>query len=535
MHLPPPVTLYSSISTSSMFKFFTTVFVFWSFGSSSLLSSASPIFPTLGSRSILRAVKRGRDQPSVVVDLNVTNFDAVLKETPATYAIVEFFAHWCPNCRNYKPQYEKVAKLFNGPNAIHPGIILLTRLDCAKKVNVNLCLKFSVSYFPTLLWGPPSKFVTARWDAKKVKSEITPIEDWKSAEDLLKWINTQLGSSYELKDEKFENDELLQSNVSDSGQIARAIYDVEESTTLVFDIILEGKMIKPNTRATLIKFLQVMVTHHPSRRCRKGSASILVNFDDLYPSNISSINNDEPTNAPSAFQICGKEVPRGYWIFCRGSQSDTRGFSCGLWVLLHSLSVRVDDEESQFAFTVICDFIYKFFICEECRQHFNKMCSSVSTPFTTSRDFVMWLWTAHNKVNERLMKTEALLGTGDPKFPKIPFPPKQLCPNCYLKTQNKPKNSINWNHNEVFKFLVDYYGNTLVSSYTDKDTNISHVSTKGQVDSDDLASGPALAVPVGAAVAIAVASCLFGALAYVWRSRQKNRKYFHKPQFSKNY
>lgn len=510
-----------------MFKLFTTLFVLWSFGSPSLLSSASPVSPTLGSRSILRAIKRDGDQPGVVVDLNANNFDAVLKETPASYAIVEFYAYWCPGCRHYKPQYEKVARLFNGANAIHPGIILMTRIDCASKVNRKLCAKFSVTYFPMLLWGPPSKFVAGHWNSKKVKSEIieiNPIEEWKTAQLLLKWINTQLGSSYRLEDEKFENDKLLQSNVSDPGQIAHAIYDVEESTTIAFDIILENKMINSDTRTTLIKFLQLVVAHHPSRRCRKGSADILVNFDDLYPSNISSIENDEQTNDLQAFQICGKQVPRGYWMFCRGSKNDTRGYSCGLWVLLHSLSVRVDDEESQFAFTATCEFIQKFFVCEECRQHFYKMCSSVSTPLNTTRAFVMWLWASHNKVNERLMKTESLFGTGDPKFPKIPFPPEQLCPSCYSKNENKVDNSINWDHDEVFKFLLSYYGNMLVSHYKDKDSDIiSHVSTISQVDSEDLA-GNALVVPVGGAMAIAVASCMFGALAYVWRARQKNRK-----------
>ncbi|GMP83610.1 hypothetical protein CsSME_00037455 [Camellia sinensis var. sinensis] len=39
----------------------------------------------------------------------------------------------CPACRNYKPHYEKVARLFNGPEAVHPGIILMTRVDCALK------------------------------------------------------------------------------------------------------------------------------------------------------------------------------------------------------------------------------------------------------------------------------------------------------------------------------------------------------------------------------------------------------------------
>ncbi|GAB2219256.1 hypothetical protein Droror1_Dr00006889 [Drosera rotundifolia] len=41
----------------------------------------------------------------------------------------------CPACRNYKPYYEKVARLFNGPDAPHPGIILMARVDCALKRN----------------------------------------------------------------------------------------------------------------------------------------------------------------------------------------------------------------------------------------------------------------------------------------------------------------------------------------------------------------------------------------------------------------
>ncbi|KAI3817255.1 hypothetical protein L1987_11044 [Smallanthus sonchifolius] len=186
--------------------------------------------------------------------------------------------------------------------------------------------------------------------------------------------------SYGFNDEKFENDKFLQSNVSDPGQIARAIYDVEEATNVAFDIILEHKM------------------------------------------------------------------------FCRGSRDDTRGFSCGLWVLLHSLSVRVDDGESQLAFTATCDFIHKFFICEECSEHFYDMCSSI----------------------------------------------------------------INWNHNEVFKFLVSYYGPMLVSRYKDHDSVImSHVDIESNTGSEDLFdSRNAVAVPVGAAMGIAVASCLFGAMAY---------------------
>ncbi|KAK2971065.1 hypothetical protein RJ640_022620 [Escallonia rubra] len=154
---------------------------------SSVAASSSQSFPvSVGSRSILRAIvnNNGGDRPDFAVDLNSTIFDAVLRETPVTYAVVEFFAHWfpvsapmhflvhhlisdakegvcgfawasdgeagvdvgdgqlvrfgwilvwCPACRNYKPHYEKVARLFNGADAVHPGIILMTRVDCALK------------------------------------------------------------------------------------------------------------------------------------------------------------------------------------------------------------------------------------------------------------------------------------------------------------------------------------------------------------------------------------------------------------------
>ncbi|KAK9935227.1 hypothetical protein M0R45_022337 [Rubus argutus] len=494
-----------------------------------LTSSASS---SAGSRSLLRAVRSGNDDlRDYAVDLNATNFDAVLRDTPATFAIVEFFAHWCPACRNYKPHYEKVARLFNGPDAVYPGTILMTRVDCASKINTKLCDNFSVSHYPMLFWGHPSKFVSAGWEPKQKKSDIHVIDDGRTAERLLKWINKQMGSSFGLDDQKFENDH-LPSNASDPGQIARAVYDVEEATSTAFEIILEHKMIKSETRASLVKFLQLMVAHHPSRRCRKGSAEVLVNFDDVYPLDVWSANRQEDQDGKGAlgnFQICGRDVPRGYWMFCRGSKNDTRGFSCGLWVLLHSLSVRIEDGESNFAFTTICDFVHSFFICEECRQHFYDMCSRVPSPFNKSRDFALWLWSAHNKVNERLIKEEASLGTGDPKFPKMIWPPRQLCSSCYLSQKN---NNIDWNQDAVFNFLTNYYGKTLVSLSKDKGINGNDVANAALEDL--VPSTNAIVVPLGAALAIAVASCAFGALACYWRSQQKSRKYFHQLHSLKN-
>ncbi|KAG2617679.1 sulfhydryl oxidase 1-like isoform X1 [Panicum virgatum] len=474
----------------------------------------------------------GAAHGDAAVDLDAANFTAFLHAAPESFAVVEFFAHWCPACRNYKPHYEKVAKLFNGPDAAHPGIIVMARVDCASKVNVDLCNKFSVDHYPFLVWGPPAKFDSPRWKPKQENSELELIDDGRTAERLLKWINKKMGSSFSLDDKKYENESALPKNASDPEQIVRAIYDVEEATAHAWQIILEHKMIKPETRDSLIRFLQILVSHHPSKRCRRGSADLLINFDDHWHTNISLNSQESSTLLTSVAgdNICGKGVPRGYWMFCRGSKKETRGFSCGLWVLLHSLTVRIGDGESQSTFTSICDFIHNFFICEECRKHFYEMCSSVPVPFKSARDLTLWLWRAHNIVNERLMKEEKDLDTADPSFPKVIWPPKQLCPSCYRSSSRAADGAmqVEWEEDEVFHFLVDYYGKKLVSSYRETSMD-SHLLLKKQVGtiSDDSSASSAATVPIGAALGVAVASCTFGALACFWRTQQKNRKYYH--------
>lgn len=133
------------------------------------------------------------------------------------------------------------------------------------------------------------------------------------------------------------------------------------------------------------------------------------------------------------------------------------------------------------------------------------------------------------------MKEEKDLKTGDPRFPKVIWPPEQLCPSCYLSSSISKRTGtaqVEWNEDEVFKFLVQYYGKTLVSSY--KDASPSRNGSDESVADDITTSTIAVAVPLGAAMAIAFASCAFGALACFWRTQQKNRKYLNQLHSLKN-
>jgi len=66
-------------------------------------------------------------------------------------------------------------------------------ISLAAQTNTKLCDKFSVSHYPMLFWGPPTKFVSGSWEPKKDKSEILVIDDGRTAERLLNWINKQIG------------------------------------------------------------------------------------------------------------------------------------------------------------------------------------------------------------------------------------------------------------------------------------------------------------------------------------------------------
>jgi thiol oxidase len=57
------------------------------------LEAAASFSP--GSRSILRDIGSNvADQKDNAIELNATNFDSVFQDSPAKYAVLEFFAHW---------------------------------------------------------------------------------------------------------------------------------------------------------------------------------------------------------------------------------------------------------------------------------------------------------------------------------------------------------------------------------------------------------------------------------------------------------
>lgn len=109
---------------------------------------------------------------AAVVDLNIDNFDATLKEKDL--AIVKFFAPWCGHCKTMADDWEKASNTLNDNNKV-----LIGNVDCTE--HRELCGKHSIQGYPTL---------------KSFKKGVFHEETYDRKEDaIVRYVNAALGGS----------------------------------------------------------------------------------------------------------------------------------------------------------------------------------------------------------------------------------------------------------------------------------------------------------------------------------------------------
>lgn len=142
---------------------------------------------------------------------------------------------------------------------------------------------------------------------------------------------------------------------------------------------------------------------------------------------------------------------------CRGSKPYYRGFSCGIWTIIHAMSVQTyKTEKDNLYFNANDDliepfhqFIWYFFGCSECATHFHEgILRRNMTAVVTPADGVMWLWMTHNIVSKYIARK----ASEDPAFPKQQFPPASICLECR-------KRDGQFDEKAVLDFMIDYYSN----------------------------------------------------------------------------
>ncbi|CAI5986115.1 unnamed protein product [Closterium sp. NIES-65] len=432
--------------------------------------------------------------------LTITTFNDSLAAAKEPWALVEFFASWCPACQYFKPEYEQVARLFNSPSSPNSDFIYVAKVDCAS--DGLLCTRFDVNSYPSMFFGRPSAFSSGErhTDVGKAALEaVTPQE--RTAQGVLEWINVRTDRMFALP--KKGGEEATVTATATAGEPGKAIttsgsgqedeeqqqlgpraklHDIEEATAVAFNFIFTSLPLKKAMRNPLEDFVRLIAQHHPSHRCRNGASVLLRLLPLAWP--LSAIGEEEEgkghgsrkdlgvlrinKTALAGAKICGADLPSGSWDQCSSKIKDRRGYSCGLWLLFHALSVRVGPEQGGWCVNAMRDFVTVFFGCSKCRDHFLQMAQQLHMDkVKTGKDAALWVWRAHNVVNQRLEREEAESGgkRGDPAHPKRQWPTLSLCPLCAaddaMATADSETGAVDpdasWDLEYVHSFLYNFY------------------------------------------------------------------------------
>lgn len=105
-------------------------------------------------------------------------------------------------------------------------------------------------------------------------------------------------------------------------------------------------------RDAFVAFWNLVRTSHPAQQCRWGAAGLIRKLKGWWPPEAGA--GWVPPPEMEALDICGGpsagsmgRLPPGQYFSCRGSTPATRGYTCGLWMLLHSLAAGCDHRKPE--------------------------------------------------------------------------------------------------------------------------------------------------------------------------------------------
>lgn len=263
------------------------------------------------------------------------------------------------------------------------------------------------------------------------------------------------------------------------------LYQLDLENVLRYSISHEiplSKHIDGEKFEALKSFLSVLIAYFPFRH----SSEVLEVINDILEKK-DSISGEEFSQLVKSVEEQMSSMYSGpaRWIACKGSKEGYRGYPCGLWTLFHMLTVNFalqDKHDSQQNPTLVLramhGYIKNFFGCADCSQHFQEMAAANKIfDVQTLDENVLWLWRAHNQVNERLSGDP----TEDPKHKKIQYPSVAHCPTC------KHSNG-SWNEAHVLEYLKKKYSYAAINYDGSIDKEKANDSDKFKVRHERLAT-----------------------------------------------
>eukprot|EP00441_Pelagodinium_beii_P020643 CAMPEP_0197652922 /NCGR_PEP_ID=MMETSP1338-20131121/34740_1 /TAXON_ID=43686 ORGANISM="Pelagodinium beii, Strain RCC1491" /NCGR_SAMPLE_ID=MMETSP1338 /ASSEMBLY_ACC=CAM_ASM_000754 /LENGTH=525 /DNA_ID=CAMNT_0043227891 /DNA_START=61 /DNA_END=1638 /DNA_ORIENTATION=- len=392
-----------------------------------------------------------------------------LSTLSSKYVILDFYAPWCPHCQHFAPDFERLALAIQSSEKSAKPKLQAGVVDCVKYMAA--CKKFGVDGFPSLKYGKRKDFMNFNLDAiKSVELEN------RSAETVADWIRNESKQTISIDVSKVSKADITKRlltlegksdqtvKASGSRRTGGDVWDAKLAAGLLLRSIFETKAFNTQpsgdmARATLFQVLGLFSQTFPEEQaggaCRSSFTKLSENLGTKWQDHLQKnrqfffdtedgIGYDgesmqsqafiDPDTVESQWQLCNvawDDFSKG-WGSCRGSWPQKRGYTCGLWTLMHFTAAGSTDSTALRNTEMLRSMIREFFGCTDCRDHFAQIPYEKSM-IQSQKDMQLWWWDAHNQVNERVRKIEEEGEDGDPAFPKKQFPDEALCAECRSK------------------------------------------------------------------------------------------------------
>ncbi|XP_070765510.1 sulfhydryl oxidase 1 [Enoplosus armatus] len=250
------------------------------------------------------------------------------------------------------------------------------------------------------------------------------------------------------------------------------VYMADLESTLHYSLRVEvaaHSVIKGESLTSLKKYISVLAKYFPGR-------PVVMNLLKSLNSRLQNQTSDEISYEAlreildNSAQSPDTALPEGVrWVGCQGSQPYLRRYPCGMWTLFHVLTVQAKSAggtDPQEVLDAMRNYVQNFFGCRPCAEHFENMARESLVEVNTMSSAILWLWSRHNRVNNRL--AGAL--SEDPNFPKIQWPSPEMCPACHTVKSN---GEHRWNNEQVLPFLLSYFSsNSILTDYLEDESQI---------------------------------------------------------------
>lgn len=286
------------------------------------------------------------------------------------------------------------------------------------------------------------------------------------------------GQSSDADNKQLPSDQLLVKSASNMHiQFADQVFHdatasfLETLTSSLYGIALGGTLPRDTSKA-LSEFIDLIRwAYPPESKLHNLAEDIMLDFDNLIKSEValrkmSSRHVDLENDTKWSIRCCGADAVGGY--------------ECGLWSLLHILSIGVAERHTSvvgadervsvmYAGQVIRTYINKFYAqCRACRNLWIRLYDdSISTvpggDIDDWRHLAIWIWEIHNEITVRRDQSagKGYKGLELRMAPSLSlWPTKIECPKCWQSLNDDTGVAMNmdsYDPNEVYEQLKKTY------------------------------------------------------------------------------